>query len=177
MGVDTLGKLKGNIEPEKILNFIKFKYDKNATSDVKTQKYKPFRELSFVKERYGDSTYWECTSGTIHFKDGEDTRTLFYSYNNMNSYENIEFYAQNGLEEMVKSETTCISLGCWGNSVDIIKSIVTEFGGWIDENDCDDKEYYPILKDSNGKIKPVIYITMEDIYKKFGGVVIIKKEA
>lgn len=62
------------------------------------------------------------------------------------SIENLTFYSKHGLEDMVKSETTHISLGYWGNAVDIIKSIVAEFGGWIDENDCDDKEYYAIDK-------------------------------
>jgi hypothetical protein len=66
-------------------------------------------------------------------------------------------------------------LGCWGDSVEIIKDIVTHFGGWIDENDCDDKEFYPILKNEDGNIKPIIYITKEELYEKFGGIVIIKK--
>ena len=44
---------------------------------------------------------------------------------------------------MVNSETTTITLGCWGSSVEIIKELVSHFGGgWIDENDCDEKEYY-----------------------------------
>ena len=51
---------------------------------------------------------------------------------------------RNGLEEMVVSEKTRISLGCFGDSVEIIKAIVERFGGWIDENDCDDEEYYQV---------------------------------
>ena len=75
---------------------------------------------------------------------------------------------------MVESETTYLSLGYWGSSIEIIKEIVAHFGGgWIDENDCDDKEYYPIELDVDGNIKPVQYVTMNDIYEKFGSVVVI----
>ena len=77
---------------------------------------------------------------------------------------------------MVLHETTTISLGRDKNSVDIIKTLVAQFGGgWIDENDCDDNDFYPIEMDADGNIKPVIYVTMEEIYEKFGGVVIIKE--
>lgn len=75
---------------------------------------------------------------------------------------------------MVLSETTYISLGFWGSSVEIIKEIVSYFGGgWVDENDCDDKEYYPIEVNTDGSIKPIQYVTMNDIYEKFGSVVVI----
>ena len=70
---------------------------------------------------------------------------LFYYYGNINSYENLKYYTEFGLEDMVKSETTHIGLGYWGSSVEIIKEIVENFGGgWLDENDCDDKEYYVV---------------------------------
>lgn len=99
---------------------------------------------------------------------------MFYVYNNLNSYENINFYSEHGLKDMVLSETTYISLGFWGSSVEIVKEIVAYFGGgWVDENDCDDKEYYPIEVNTDGSIKPIQYVTMNDIYEKFGSVVVI----
>ena len=57
-----------------------------------------------------------------------------------------------------------------------MRDLVSQFGGWIDENDCDDEDYYPISKDTDGNITPVILVTMEEIYQKFGGVVIIKDQ-
>lgn len=57
-----------------------------------------------------------------------------------------------------------------------MRDLVLQFGGWIDENDCDDEDYYPISKDADGNISPVLLVTMEDIYQKFGGVVIIKDQ-
>lgn len=67
---------------------------------------------------------------------------LFYSYENLNHYENLEFYSKCNLKNMVETETTYLSLGYWGDSVEIIREIVAHFGGgWIDENNYDDKEY------------------------------------
>lgn len=55
-----------------------------------------------------------------------------------------------------------------------MKEIVAHFGGgWVDENDCDDKEYYPIETNPDRSIRPVQYVTMEEIYEKFGSVVVI----
>ena len=175
MGVDTKGKLKGYVSPQEVLNFIKQTIDSNAKSYVELKDY-GIAEYDWIKERYDNTNKRLTTSGFINFtsKQGEQ-RSLFYCYNNVNSYENLEYYSEYGLENMVKSETTDIMLGCYGDSVEVIKSIVTEFGGWIDENDCNDREYYPIEKDSNGNIKQVFHISMEDIYEKFGGVVIIDK--
>jgi hypothetical protein len=174
MGVDTRGLLKGDISAEEILNFIRHNYDKNAKSYVTDKDYGSLKEVLF-NEKYGDRDNWIVKYGNIDFSYKGEDRSLFYYKSNINYYENLKYYSEYGLENMVKSETTSISLGCWGNSVQIIKDIVREFGGWIDENDCDDISYYLIEKDSKGDIKPVIYVTMEDIYEKFGGIVVINK--
>lgn len=175
MSVDTHGRLKGKVEPEIILNFIRQTYDPNATMDIEPKDYGLVAELDWVKETYDETGKWIINSGFINFKDGEENRSLFYFYDNVNSYENLEYYSQYGLEDMVKQETTTLHLGYWGNSVEIMRNIVSQFEGWLDENDCDDEPYYPIMKSPDGNIKPVIVVTMEDIYEKFGGVVIIKR--
>lgn len=172
MGVDTKGRLIGRVKPEEVLNFIKQKYDANAMSDVK-RRYDDY-EFTWKHEKYGDEKPY-TESGSIYFKDGDNNRKLFYYYTNVNSFENLELYSELGLEDMVKSETTQLILGYWGNSANIMTDLATEFGGWIDENDCDDESYYPIIKNSEGSIRPVIYVTMDEIYEKFGGVVVIKK--
>lgn len=62
--------------------------------------------------------------------------------------------------------------GNYTESVEIIKEIVAHFGGgWVDDNDCDDDPYYPyypVVTNVNGNIKPVRYVTMEEIRKVFG---------
>lgn len=37
-----------------------------------------------------------------------------------------------------------LDLGCHGSSVEIMKILLNEFGGYLDENDCDDKDFYPV---------------------------------
>lgn len=175
MGVDTKGRLKGNISPEDVLNFIRQTFDKDAKSFIETTEYNDIKNCDFAKEVYGESEKWMITSGYINFNDGKNDRNLFYYYSNINSYENLDFYRNYGLEDMVKTETTHISLGYFGNSVEDILKIVSHFGGWIDDNDCDDNEYYYVGKSPDDKIKPIIHITMQDIYEKFGGTVVIDR--
>lgn len=174
MGVDTHAKLKGEVLPEVILNFIKQTIDADAKMNIETRKQKGSPTWMHTKSNCKD---WYETSGFMHFatKDG-NKRMMFYSYSNVNSLENLEYYAKCGLKDMAESETTFLSLGYNEEAVEIMKSVVTEFGGWLDESDCDDEEYYPITKDENGNIKPVIYVTMDEIYEKFGGTVIIKSK-
>jgi len=171
MGVETKGLLKGKVDHEEVLNFIKQKYDTNAKSYVELTNYGSDSEYDWIKERYDDSGKWLCWNGFISFCDGEMYRSLFYCYTNHNSHHNLDYYDEFGLADMVKSETTYLS----NSSVEIMKEIVAHFGGWIDENDCDYEPYYPVFKNADGTIKPVIRVTMEEIYEKFGGVVIITK--
>src|SRR5574344_1991556 len=148
MGVEVQGKLKGYVSPQEVLNFIQQTIDSNAKSYVEISDY-GIADYDWFKERYDTTNKWIITSGFINFTDkNRKSRSLFYCYNNINFYDNLEYYSKYGLEDMVKSETTDIMLDCYGESVNVIKSIVTEFGGWIDE-----KVYYPIEKDSNGNIK------------------------
>lgn len=175
MGLDVHGKLIGNVRHEEVFNFIRQKIDANAVDYVKSEEHDMIK-VSWGHIKYGECDKWVTTSGFISFttKDG-NSRSLFYCYDNINSLENLKYYSDLGLADMVKAETTFISLGYNGEAVEIIKQIVAHFGGWIDENDCDDTPYYPILKNDDGSLKPVIEVTMNDIYDKFNAVVIIKK--
>lgn len=177
MGADTHGKIRGFVRHEDIFNFIVQKYDENAVCDIKNRVNSPLSECDWkykINEHSEDNENWYSISGRIDFNYHGEERSLFYVYDNLNSYENINFYSEHGLKDMVLSETTYLSLGFWGSSVEIIKEIVAHFGGgWVDENDCDDKEYYPIEVNTDGSIKPAQYVTMKDIYEKFGSVVVI----
>ena len=46
-----------------------------------------------------------------------------------------------------------LSLGMWGSSVGIMQYLCEEFGGYIDENDCDDKGFEPINIESYEQAK------------------------
>jgi len=67
----------------------------------------------------------------ILFKDGEDQRKLAVSFSNT-------------CERDCGIAGVWTSLGLWGNSIEIAKYLCETFGGYIDENDCDDEDFYPI---------------------------------
>lgn len=148
MGVDTHGKIKGFVSHEEITNYIREKWDKNVYDGVEKQIYCPLSELKNpykINEHSDDDKNWYITHGFIRFNYNKEDRMLFYHYSNVNNLENLDYYCEHGLKNMIESETTYVSLGYNGSSVEIIKEIVAHFGGgWIDENDCDDKEYCAI---------------------------------
>ena len=37
-----------------------------------------------------------------------------------------------------------VSLSTWGSNLEIMNWLLDEFGGYLDENDCDDKDFYPV---------------------------------
>jgi len=69
--------------------------------------------------------YW------INFHDGDEQRSIFISYSDscLNDY---------GIDGV------WLSIGCYGKSVEIMKHLCETFGGYLDENDCDDEGFYPI---------------------------------
>lgn len=176
MGVDTKGYIKGYVSADEIVNFIRQKYDKNAKNNVTCKKYGALTDLNFkfvMQPNHENDKEWIITSGFIDFEYNGNMRCLFYSYQNINSYENLEWYAGNYSEysylpDMIKSERVSLSLGNDEDAIKIINDILSYFGGWIDVNDCDDIPYVPVECNSNDKIEPLKYITMEDIYKAFG---------
>ena len=177
MGCATCGKIKGKIEPEQILDFIMENYDKNsAMSEMSTTKDRvtkrayeeTYNDIRYV---YGkDKKYYISKTGIIY----NSVDDLFYNYSNMGFYNksDLKYYEELALSDMVKSETTYISMGASKKSVELIKSIIANFGGgWIDENDCDDDDYYYV--DGNGNGKSVKHVTLEEVYEKFGEIVVI----
>ena len=66
----------------------------------------------------------------VIFKDGADQRQLAVSF--ANSCERDDGIAG-----------VWTSLGKWGNSIEIARYLCETFGGYLDEDDCDDEGYYP----------------------------------
>ena len=169
MGVDTRAYLKGHVTQEEVLNFIRQTIDPNAHMKVSEETYE-----IIDKEFYGyDKNLIKTYHGFIRFTVNDEKRFMFYYYSNVNTYDNLKYYSQYHLEDMIKSEKTFISLGHNDTTVDVIKKICTHFGGWFDENDCDDDSYYYIKKSETDEVKPVIHVTMKEIYEKFRGTVVI----
>lgn len=171
MGVCTKINLKSRIEPEIILKYIQDNFDKNATMDIR--KYQSAKEDYDITKYYDDSRTLDTYMGFINFTYQQEKRSLFYYYVNYNSYENLKYYKSLGLKDMVDFENTNLSLSFTGGAKEIMLSIVGAFGGWYDENDCDDIPYVWIDKNGEYKYKPIRHITMQDVYDKFGEIVII----
>ena len=72
-----------------------------------------------------------CDFAWVSFKDGAEQRQLAVlladSYDSENNIYGV-----------------WTSMGMWGNSVEIVRYLCETFGGYLDENDCDDEGYYPI---------------------------------
>lgn len=175
MSVDTYGRISGYISNYDVLNYIRHKYDPNAKSYVRTEMRGSVKDLTFPVELYDPTdTDVVVESGFIEFEAYGNCRSLFYYHVNYNCFENLEYYRERGLEDMVKTHTTHVGLGCYGNSEEIITNIVSHFGGgWVDENDCDDEPYHRVGPMVDDKVPPVIRVTMKEIEEKFGGTVVI----
>lgn len=161
MSAEFKVRLRGHVKPVEILNFIKQKVDTKANSKV-------------CRQSYDTDKNWYVDSGYILF-DYKGSGGLYYYYNSEGRKGNYDYWVEKGLKEMVDTETTCLSMYSCEDNIHLMKQIVAEFGGWIDENDCDEEFFYQVMKNPDGTIKPIRYITMEEVYKKFGEVVIIKE--
>lgn len=178
MGCDTRAYLKGHIEPEQVFSVIRELFDKNATMDKVTKTiYKPFHEIEFDFEPYDkNDTIWYSVYTRVDFTYNGEKRSIFVHYDNVNTFEGEDYYVEKDprLYEMVHSVKTSLSFRAWGSSVEIMRRLVCVFGGWIDDNDCDDESFYYVEKDTspdNIVVKPVRTVTMDEIYEMFGEVV------
>lgn len=129
MGVDTDGFLKPEITATDVYNVIVSKFDKNAMFYVKVDSYDN-RE-----------------HGSIVFDYNKEKRNIFYCVVQdkviNTEYENGELHVS-------------LSLGNHGSSVEIMTEIVKCFGGYLDENDCDDQDAFYIPKDDTFKYSDYI---------------------
>ncbi|MBX4152278.1 hypothetical protein [Paenibacillus lautus] len=117
MGVDTKGYLSKDIAAIDVYNVVKTKLDSEAGFYIND-------------DRDGEI-------GNIVFKYKDDKRNLFYC---------VTKDRLPGTEFDLKTHVSLI-LGNWGESAHIMTEIIKEFGGYVDENDCDDIGPIYIAKD------------------------------
>jgi len=158
MSVYSKVRLKGFVTCEEILNFLVQKVDQTAKKSIDTI---PCHD-------------YDSVSGTFYFTKEGKILSIFYYYTSLNLKENYDYWVEKGLKDMVDTHTTELLANVDESSVNVMRMIVEHFGGWIDENDSDGRYYEPVTRNSDGTIKPVFRVTMEDIYEKFGGIVIIE---
>lgn len=126
MGVDTKGYMKGNVTATEVYDIVCEKFDKDAQFGIKIDNYDK-------EER-----------GFIYFEFAGEKRQLFYCTGETERLSDFPLIAEKSDDKIVY-----LILGYWGSSVEIMTEVVKEFGGYVDDNDCDDIEAYYITKDSN----------------------------
>lgn len=144
MSVDVKVSLNGYVDIKEIIDFL------NEIGNVEEYKIneKNYKKqcIKFWKEVFCEDKLWKSKFGFINVYYKKEFRTLFYNYNTVNFWDNIECYSEELQKNFVKGEHTQLSLSCYGNAIEIMKLICEHFGGWIDENDCDDIDPYYIDK-------------------------------
>ena len=89
--------------------------------------------IGVLSKKYGKVEVHTTHSDDFYqliFKDGEDRRQMAVFFD--------------AAERTYKIDGVLLSLGHWGNSIEIMKYLLDLFGGYLDENDCDDEDFYPI---------------------------------
>jgi hypothetical protein len=83
--------------------------------------------------KYGNAKIRAIAPGFMYiiFEDGAVKRNIAVSFTNSCEHDN-------GIAGV------WLSLGMWGNSVEIARYLCETFGGYLDENDCDDEGFYSI---------------------------------
>lgn len=177
MGCETIAKIRGHITPEEIINYIRVTIDKNVSYNIKTDDYGNIDDTvnhGYIKNVYDDSEIMNITSGFINFTTiSGNKKSMFYFYQNVATEENIEYYKRTGLAEIAETQTTTLMVSADNEAVEILTKIVSMYGGWLDENDCDEEKFYKILKSSDPLPVKIIHVTMEELNKMYGGVVVI----
>lgn len=185
MSESTIARLKGDeggfIHPRVIENFINSNPDKffGYRADASRVKRENIERIEKALEKgytqYGDSSedYWYDVAGSIILsKEGKDGRYLFYSYHNVRCEEDKLHVAGEGV---VISNFTYLSLGCDDEAKHIMIQLLTQFGGWYEENDCaDDINLIPYKGSPDSGYAPPRFVTLQDVYEKFGEYVIIQ---
>ena len=138
MSVSSELRLNGHVDFDVLFEMVKLLFDKRAKKNFKVNNLGPIDTLDYVKEIYGESKDYEMEFGWIYFNYEGEKRILSYQYSNINTYERLRYYEKRGAADMVKTETSVLTLGYWGHSVNIMETIARYFGGWLMERDDSD---------------------------------------
>lgn len=149
MGVCTSGVMSPDITVTDILNAVQKRVDADA-------------KLSDV-EIY-DCNGHQVVSGYVILSD----RT---GYRKLHIYTG---YCQKEGTPYNETLATQVSLGASGDAVAIIRNIVANFGGYVQDSDNMYNDFYTpyqLLKTDDGTLVQVRNVTMEEVYAQFGEVV------
>ena len=151
MGLDTRFKVIGHLSKERLMQILTLysNFDMNATNDIKVVKDDKIKDLDFDFIQFDNDEYWWSEYGFIYLTYNGRKRQIFYNYTNIKGTDDIAsdvVHRCNRNPELAKmyvSETTHLSLGYDEDAVKFFTQLAGILGGgWLDENDCDDKTYY-----------------------------------
>jgi len=147
MGVDTKAYYI-NITRDQLFDFIKLFLDNNAKHELRSIIHEDYSQIHFTyKNEYRDMN--------VHRTDIDVKRDMKkYNVKDPTEVDSGVYVDQQGLPD--KTKGTKASLGKWGNSIEIMKIIAYYFSGYVDEDDCDSKDFYFIKKNLHKLIKSII---------------------
>lgn len=147
MGAEAVAKIRGYISPNEIVEFIKKAYDEHVSYGIGIKDYGLISKLENVRMVYDNSDTMKVESGYITFSTKPTIqRSIFYHHQNVNTERNATHYEEIGLGEMVNTEITELRLSADSEATAILMDILQVYGGWLDEDDCDEAEFFEILK-------------------------------
>lgn len=165
MSVQIKLRLKGHVSVQDLLDFLQEYHP--VPHIIHMDCATPPAEVQWEYKIYhGDK--WYMDNGFIELcVPDSGLRNLFYDYSNVNFYENMEYYSRIGLRDMVESEITTLSLGYDKEALGLMKKIASYFGGWIEENDCDDEKPIYFVPGTRTKEKKTRKFLQGDIVQHF----------
>lgn len=145
MTAKTHGYITKEIELEQLYQFV-LKY------------FDPSAKINRYENRFGESNEM-----AVYFTYKGEERRLFTMV-----YKSRKFSKSGEKHRMI-----FLDLDYWGHSVEIMRSVLSFFGGWLDENDCDNEEPYYIEVQADGVTPNIIKITRSELNRRLGGMVVI----
>lgn len=143
MTVDTKAKLIGKVSHEEIEAFLE-KFTGSEVTNTVTREERNLidyrNEIVFLGDK--ENCVIKQDLGFIHFTYKEEKRSMWYFYADglWVDADKTRACIENRTPELI-GETTELSLGFNDTAIEIMTALVEHFGGYIDENDCDDVWY------------------------------------
>lgn len=141
MGADTVGRIKGYIPLNLIAEYIGDIDGMDVTNGV-SRHYLHDGFLDDLEREGKKYALNDHAEGDRVYSDygfiNTDSTNIFYNYESVNYFENEKYYNRLGLSDMVSAEVTCILARVNTRNLNLIRGILSRFGGgWLDEDDCD----------------------------------------
>lgn len=125
MGVDTKALLRGNIDTLQIARDLIELYGANRNEiSVRFTFTDDYYQIIFYHRNMPN--FGRDFDAARNWR-GENARQM-----------NVHYACKSDYEDVTTDDCTYLSLGCWGESVEIMETLLRKYGGWIMRNDSSD---------------------------------------